>query len=468
VVNLKKIVTDLDEIIYRSTEESFIKNKAANYLYLLQNYRNSTLTDKEISDNLHLTGSSFYTLKSRLHDRISESLTGDLFSDREEISRHLNEIPRMVCTQSRELTEAFLLKLETELLKYNMHAELLSVYSALKKTRLYSQKYFHYSQCFNKHVAFNLALEKAEEILGKFNLTLGQYFFSRSPHELKTLLFLRNEVADHLKLNPSSHVTIIYNLISLQISVFTSMGVTLGINTEKLLAESFEILDGLPEHSPVKSWNCAFHLLAFENYCANGQDHLARRSYETVNANFPILLLQSHICVTPRFLLSKLSYLKRNGFEQQTEETDDLLTNEDDLYGIMMLRLYRSVRAMRRNDLKKAISLLNDVLNDSNLKECSHFSVEIKLALAFMYIEATELDLAENLLRSLTRKLKTPEMIQYGHAMHLIKVLAGDLKSPGSKTTARQRDEFALFATRNSRDYEILSFMLPDLAKKYK
>ncbi|MCE3259511.1 MAG: hypothetical protein K0S12_1152, partial [Bacteroidetes bacterium] len=202
MIKLKKIITHLDEEVYNSVEETLVKNKADNFLFLLKSYRNS-VEDSQIIEELQLNSNSFYVLKSRLYDRIQDHLSGDIYLNQEELLKQLHQIPDMCMNESREVATAFLQKLEKDLLEYDLHSELLIVYSALKKIHLYSEKYFHYSQLFNKHIAFSLSLEKSEETLGNFNRVMGQYNFSRSPKFQDTLFFLRKEINDHFALNQS-------------------------------------------------------------------------------------------------------------------------------------------------------------------------------------------------------------------------------------------------------------------------
>jgi hypothetical protein len=219
VIKLKKTISHLEASIYSEVEAALIKNKADNFLFLFKSYRDNTLNDEEISTQLNLSSNSFYVLKSRLYDRIQEFLSGDVHANKEEVMRLLHQIPARCFSSSREVATAFLEKLEKDLLYYNMHHELLVVYSALKKIQLYSEKYFHYSQLYNKHVAFSMSHEKSEELLGNFVRLLGQYNFSRSSKLLETLQFLRKSVNDHFALNRSRQIEIILNVMDVQLDI---------------------------------------------------------------------------------------------------------------------------------------------------------------------------------------------------------------------------------------------------------
>jgi hypothetical protein len=246
---LKNIVLKLSEVDYASIEEVLINNHADNFLFLLRAYRKDDLSDKEIAKDLGVSINSVYVLKSRLNDKIQEHLAGDIYSGTGEILRQLHRVPEMCYETSREVAVSMLEKLEEDLRRYDLHNELLVVYSGLKKIHLYSGKYFHYSQLYNKHAAFNLSLEKCEEILANFNRTLAEYDLSRLPQHTDTLQFLSREMDEHLALNPSRQIEIIRNLILIQLSVFCGIS-NKETDTLSLLEHTEQTIAALPSADP--------------------------------------------------------------------------------------------------------------------------------------------------------------------------------------------------------------------------
>lgn len=189
MIKLKEVIVQLDRENYLEIEKNFIKNKADRFLFLLHSYKNSDISDKEIIKKLGISDNSFYVLKSRLYDRIQESLSCDIYIDQEKTIKLLLQVPDLCLNSPRETAIAYLLKLEKELLRYDMHNELLIVYSALKKMHLNSDKYYRYSQLYNKQVSYGLSLEKAEDTLADFCRILSQYDFSKSDELYERLFF---------------------------------------------------------------------------------------------------------------------------------------------------------------------------------------------------------------------------------------------------------------------------------------
>jgi hypothetical protein len=168
VIKLKEVIIQLEKENYFEIEKNLIKNKADRFLLLFRSYKNTTHTDKEIRQQLGVNANAFYVLKSRLYDKIQESLSCDMFIDQEKTIKLLLKVPEICLSTPRETAIAYLEKLEKELNRFDMHNELLIIYSALKKMHLYSDKYYYYSQLYNKQVSFGLSLEKSEELLGTF------------------------------------------------------------------------------------------------------------------------------------------------------------------------------------------------------------------------------------------------------------------------------------------------------------
>jgi tetratricopeptide (TPR) repeat protein len=466
MIKLKKIVTHLDDGIYKQIEETLQKNKAENFLYLLRSYRNTELRDQDIAKELSINPNSLYVLKSRLNDKIQEHLSGDIFTDKEEVLKQLHQIPEICYGSSREIATTFLQKLETDLLMYDMHNELLVVYSALKKIHMYSEKYFHYSQSYNRHTAFNISLEKCEEILGNFNRVLGQYNFARSPRQLETLVFLNKEVNDHFALNPSRQLEVIKNFIELELAIFTYGSTANTHNTEEVLQHTHKMLVDLPSSSLHKNWINALDYLFFEYYRKTGQLKMAMTYYEKVNNNIDTLLLYTHIALTSKFLISKLNFLQEGGRTSELEQDKNILYDVEDKHTGVLMGIYKAMCAYHKGSYKEAASKLNEIINTNSFKDFFHINTEVKLTLAFVYIQMKEFDLADNLVKNIYRKIKSEELTGYSNVLDLIKVFNADIKNNG-KVTEKQRDDFVLFLARNNKESEILSHLVNELKKKY-
>lgn len=468
MIKLKNIISQLDPGAYQAIEGLLVKNKADNMLYLLQSYKKGKQKDEEVMEHLGLNSNAFYVLKSRLHDKIENHFSNNTDANMDVVISQLQQIPDVCFNTPREIAVIYLQKLEKDLLPHDMHNELLMVYAALKKIYLYSDRYFYYSQLYNKHVALGLSLEKSEEILGNFNRLLTQYYFSRSAPMLDELMFLRKKILDQYALNSSGHIAIIKNFIELQLVLFCNTPISNDYDIEGAFQATAKIFNELPPASPRKSWKPVLDFLYFEYYKKTGQQKPMLQYYEKTNDNIAALLLYNSICHTARFLMSKVKLLQDFGRTADLAKAEvQVMSDPEDPYSGVLYSLYKSMSQYHAGHIKEAISMLNGSLNDNSFKDYFHMNMEIKFTLMFFYIQIEEFDIADSMLKSIYRKIKSENLEMYSHALDLIKVFGLDISVKGGKKNAKQRDSFTLFQARNTGEYELLPHLQSELKKKY-
>jgi hypothetical protein len=420
-------------------------------------------------EKLKLNSNSFYVLKSRLYDKVQEHLSGDIHANREEVTRQLHKIPEMCYSVPREVATAFLLKLEKDLVFHDMHNELLVVYSALKQLHLFSEKYFHYSQLYNKHIAFSLSVEKSSEILGNFNRILGQYHFSRSPRHLETLSFLRKGVNDHYTLQPSRQIGIIRNMIDIQLLLFCGVPHA-EFSGADLLAQTTTLIAELPDSSQLKIWTNCLDFLYFEFYHSTGQRKRSIEYFNKINSRIRSLLLYSNICVTSFFLSSRITYLQAenrvNELAVLTDET--VFYDSGDLHTKVMLVIHNAMADYYAGRIKEATISLNQLLSDHSFKDLTFAITEIKLTLSYFYILSKEYEVAAHLLRNLQRRIKSEESPTLSRALYLVKVLNSVIKEPASPPGKKQLELLNLFFAYNKNETRMLPYLEHEIKKNLK
>lgn len=471
MIKLKEVIAQLQESTYESIEKELLKNKADNFVLLLQSYKKGDVSDNKIAAELGINANSFYVLKSRLFDKIQKSLSADTFITQENIIKQLLQVHEICFNSPREIAVAFLQKLEIELLRFDMHNELQIIYSALKKMHLYSEKYFYYSQLFNKHVALGLSLEKAEEILGNFNRLLGQYNFSRSQENLNALYFINREIINQYALNPSRQIEIIKNFIELQLILFCSENTSYEHNTEELLLNTRKLFAELPETSVQKKWEVGLDYFYFEYYQSLNQVKTAQQYYEKTNDQLPFLLLYNNICLSSRFLISKLKFcFETNRLEEISFNPDQprLLYDTADTHAEVLIGIYYSMLHFNVKNYKEALASLNEVINTFSFKDFFHESINVKLTQAYFYLATEDYDMVDITLKGISRKIKSEKLEKYDYVMHLIKVFDIEInKNKADKSHAKKRDLITLFLANNGKDVELLMHLVPELKKRY-
>ena len=471
MIKLKQVILQLSDDSFKQIEETFRKTKAENYVLLFQSYRVGEVSDQAIIEKLGVSPNSFYVLKSRLYDKIQAYLSEDVFTDRDTLTKELLQVQEICFTKPRETAIAFLQKLEKELLKYDLHNDLMVVYSALKKMHLYSERYFHYSQLFNKHAGLGLSLEKAEELLGNFNRILGQYNFSRSQSLLDTLNFLKIEIVNLYSLNPSRQIEIIRNIIELELLLFCQETSSSEYSAEELLNTTRKVFAELPSTAAQKKWEIVLDYLCFEYYFSKNEFKTAIQYFEKVNPVLPTLLLYNNIGLTSKFLISKFRFCDELDRKEDLElviARKELLYDSGDVHAKVLMEIFTAMLYFKHKKMKEAIMCLNEILNTVSFKDYFHESIDVKLTLAYFYMSVKEYDLVENTTKSISRKIKTEHPDRYAHVLHLIRIFDIEI-GPGAnaKGLAKSKDLFTLFSANNVKSGEVLVHLIPELKRKY-
>lgn len=468
MIALKKIVSQLDDTLYKDIESTLVKNKSKNSLFLLNAYRKGNIEDEEILEQLNINPNSFYVLKSRLNEKIQAQLTGNADFSKDDIFVQLQQIDEKCYNSPHEISMTFLTKLEKDLLENDMHNELLTVYSALKKITLFSDQYFHYSQQYNKQVALSISLEKSMEILGSFNRFLTQYDFSRSNEILERLFFLRQEMIDQYIFNPSKQIELIKNILEIQITLFCYSEKTKEFDARELLTRCETIIDELPNATEQKKWSLAINYLFFEYYRKINETRSALKYYEIVNASFSKLLLFSHICITSFFYVSKIFFLQELKRQEELNVDEIDFEETENTHARVLHDIHLSVIKYHNGNIKEGISLLNNLINNLSLKDYVHISFQIKLTLAFYYLRSKEYEMAENILKSISRKIKAEELTNYSHVLNLIKLFTLDMNNKkDAESINAKRDQLALFTIHNNKGNELLKHLRFELNNLY-
>lgn len=473
MIKLKEVIVQLKEENYSKIENNLVKNKADRFLFLFHSYKNSNISDKEIKEKLGITSNSFYVLKSRLFDKIQESLACDMFIDQEKSIKLLLQVPELCLNSPRETAIAYLLKLEKELQRFNMHNELLIIYSALKKLHLNSDKYHHYSQLYNKQVSFGISLEKAEEIIGSFCRLLGQYDFSKSKDSYERLQFLNKEISNIYAFCNSRQIELIKNLVELQFIIFCEKDKPFESNTDELLQNTRIIFDDLPLTIIHKKWEIVLDYLCFEYYYSIGSHKAAGQYFEKVNDQLPNILLYNHIGLTPKFLNSKIKFCSE--FDRHEDistilESDKLLYDGYDTYTLISLGMYNAMSFFYKKNYKNAIACLFEMQNEFVFKDYFYEFLNIKLTLAYFYIVAGEFEKAQACFKIVSRRLKTEDFDRYNHVLYLLKAFDIEInKEITPKNSIKKRDLLILFLAGNSKinNFEVLTQLIPELKRKF-
>lgn len=469
MLKLKSIINQLDPELLVLLEKQLIQNSADNSLFLLQEYKKNNLSDGEIIKHLNYNITSFHTLKSRLYAKIQTQLINNSKGDRVDIINQLSKIPKYCYETPRETAEAILLQLEDNLKSFGMSGDLITVYSALKKIHLNTSKYYEYSQLYNKHLAYTMALEKAEEILGSFIKALSEYYLSKSPAIYEVLNFIKMEIINILKLNKSDHIEIIHNIIILHLHLFTNLHQDKEDATDDLLARSEKIIEKFQNNDLFRNYGYIVSFLSFEYYSQINEHNKAQKYFKEVNSNFKNWLLLDNLCLAFHFLSSKVNnYCQRNLEEVLDTENSEIpfLVDTNNLYTILHFKFYNAICKFYGGKYRDSTALIHEIINSTNFKDILHTEIEIKLSQAYIYLKYKEFELAEGILRSLYRKIKGQNEYDYENAIAFSRILSLLIDNDGSdKMKTKILKSIRQFEFENSGHRKMLKFLDKDIEK---
>ena len=163
---LRKLIRVLSDDDIASIRASFYRK--SDKVAVLFDKLIDDVPSEAIKESLVLSGNAFTTLGSRLKHKIENHLVEIAESPKDDLLRKLQNIDDILFLQEPRIAVATLKKLEYELKRYDLSNELTVVYKHLKKFYLNRPEYLTYSKLYNQHVAYSLALDKAEDVLGWF------------------------------------------------------------------------------------------------------------------------------------------------------------------------------------------------------------------------------------------------------------------------------------------------------------
>lgn len=428
-MRLHKIILQLNDCNYNLLVEQFRETKADKFLSLLNSYREKLKSDDELMDKLDMKQAAFYTLKSRLYDKIQESLYKNITDTRVELLQNVANINYLMYKIPRETAIGILNKLEKELHENDMPNELVLVYKALTLLHIHSQKYYGYQQLYNKHIAFNLAQDKAEELLSLFCKTLSGYYLNRNQQSQELLVLYKKEMENVCNVYQSHHLKVYKNILNIHFALFSPVESEMkgDASIEEMLKDLTEIIKNHPEDRAYKHLMQVVHFLYFEYYHQLKLHKNAAPYYEKIVDNTEAFLLFDHCCFAAHFFISKINYSiagQSELFLYQESKPGNHEPSLDNVPEFVLYYWYVALAAFYSEKYSDAANSLKKVLNEVHFKEMPSTEIETKLFLSLLEILTGKVEQAELNFRSVSRKIADEnDALKYNSASTFLKLL---------------------------------------------
>ncbi|MGZ4054907.1 MAG: hypothetical protein ACXVDZ_04765 [Bacteroidia bacterium] len=467
-MQLEKIIIQLTEKDYLLFSNQLKENKADKFYYLLSSYREQILSEPELLKRLEIKKSAFYTLKSRLFDKVQEFLYQNTSDTRIELLQNVANIEHLIYKTPRETAIGILKKLEIELIEHDMPNELIDVYKALKKLHINSSKYFEYSQLYNKYVAFYLAQDKAAETLSLFCKTQSEYFLTRKIELLDYLILYKKEIQNICRLYKSHHLQLFKNILSLHFALFSPIPDEMkGDSTiEEMLNESIEIIDRHPEDRIYKHIADIIDFLNFEYYHQLNLHKNADKYFEKIRHKTSALLLFNHFSFVSHFLYSKIEFFLVDQKEAELINEEEIGFHEphlEDTTDYIIFNCYKAAAEFYASRFSASLQTLNKLLNEISFKNMPYPEIEIKSMLALLYIISAKREQSEAYIRSISRKIADEKNDEkYAAASAFLKILktASSVKTSGKYKKLVEQNNY--FNSINNGNYSFIKYLILD------
>lgn len=414
MAKLKNIIKQLSEKDYKEIHDSLMESNAEKSAYVLKSLRERQLSDSKIMVELDVNANAYYTLRSRLNQKIEEHLLQQMESPRTDILRKVANLNEVLFTKKRTISIATLRKLEKELQDYDLASELTVVYKSLKKLHVHSPEYFNYSQLYNRHVAFMLAVDKAEDLLADYFKKYGNYYFTGDPLEKLGLTLVMKEMQNVSKLYESHRLYVYQSCMMIFHRLFVEQDDMAheGEAIEDIFARVQKIFETYNLDPLYYHLNLVFEFLRLEYYNHYKVYRQAEKYYEEVNDAIATLLVNySNYTFTARFLISKIERHLRNNTEKTLFADNesllmDIETETQDIPKHVVYVCYRAISSYYAGRYEEAAKIINTMLNEVSLKKYPFVQMEVKALLALQYCMLKDFELFTQLTNSVQRQIR--------------------------------------------------------------
>ncbi|MFL5729970.1 MAG: hypothetical protein ACJ75J_10830, partial [Cytophagaceae bacterium] len=403
--------------------------------YLLKFMREKQLSDTKIMEELGVNTNAYYTLRSRLNQKIEEHLLQEMESPRTTLLKKVATINEILFTKKKAIAIATLRKLEKELLDYDLSNELTVVYKTLKKLHINSPDHFNYSQLYNRHVAYMLAIDKAEDLLAEYFKKYGNYLITFDETEKLGLTLLKKEVENVSNLYQSHRLYVYQSCINIFHRLFVEPNIVKEDEEpiEAIIQRVEQIFEQYHLDSIYYHLKLVFDYLKMEYYTFSGNTRKADKYYEDLADLFPTLLTNYNLYTfSPQLLITNLERNIKLGKETSMYEENKLIfedfeidKNNTPLY--IIYTTYRALGCYYADKYDEAAKWVNNQLNDLSLKKLPFTQMEIKIFLAMQYCLMRDYDLFNQLINSIQRQIRLMGKVDCTHIIVFTKLLKTSL-----------------------------------------
>jgi hypothetical protein len=471
MAKLKNIIKQLSPEDYDAIYNQLMTSNAEKSAYLLKFMREKQLSDSKIMEQLDVNTNAYYTLRSRLNQKIEEYLLQQMESPRTDLLKKVANITEILFTKKRAIAVATLKKLEKELLDYDLSNELTIIYKSLKKLHINSPDFYNYSQSYNRHVAYMLAIDKAEDLLAEYFKKYGNYTLSGTDTEKLELTYLNKEMENVCKLYQSHRLYVYQNCMSIFHRLFVETTEDLDDDQEPIediLNNVEKIFQQYNLDTVYYHLKLVFEFLKLEYYTHYKVYKKAEKYFDEVNDAASTLLTNYSLYTYPaQFLFTKVQrHIRMDTEHAMYEENEGLFQDyEADAYDLPKYTsyvVYRAVCCYYAKKYDEAARWVNNLLNEMSLKKYPIAHLEVKLLLALQYCLLSDYELFSQLLNSIQRQIRIMGKDECEHMLVFTKIMKTSLYDSKNGKAAKIRSLIEKLQKMNVKGFTVIKLIKMD------
>jgi len=470
---LNKTIKKLNEEQYQELIMQVSGKKKNKPYIVLETARQRDVEDSEMMQMLQVNPSTYYTLKSRLNSKIASILSKKVSNPISVLMEEVARVPANLFGTNKEFSIRALKELEKQLIEYDLSSELVIVYKTLAQLHAYSAEDFHYyEQLYNKHVAFSLAVSKAENLYYLFSKKLGVYLLTKDQADLEEVILLKREMKNISELYQSHRMFVIYNMMHIYYLC------SVAHKREGLKSRELEIENIIKEMNAIfekynldtfyQNIKCITDFMFFEFYQKTQNQVRADFYLNKITPSIQEISTKHAMCFyIVQMLQSKIEKFLSDGDIDKLTDTNSHLEKYFDIdtreeYHFVSMKKFLAISRFYQKDYTGSARIINELRNEISLKQYLFTDVECKLFQALQYCILGEDGLCLQIISSLKRQIREDEAAF--KSTHLfIKLLKTALKPADYRKKIKKINELWLeFNQANTGDTPMLRFLKLD------
>lgn len=435
---LKKLVSKLSpeefEIIFKNLQ----KTEANKSAQLLDFFRNENYSDKEIKDKLEVNNNAYYTLRSRLNDKIEAFFLEKIESPRTALLKKVANVNELIFNKNKVIAITTLQKLERELKEYDLSSELITVYKALKKMHFGTDKYYEYSQQYNRHVAFTLAFDKAEDLVADFFFKYADQLLHYDNRNTFSIEIILKELNNTSQLYNSHRLKVLHELCYLFHLIVTSEEKDVDPEIRSRLFALDDILLAYRQDSIYHNLRSVVKYLETLHHYFNSPRRDSVKSLFDELKPAHHLLLQNYSTYTCAFLIPIIRiYLLKSNKEFNDRKVKIEVTKQKKLIDKENLDIpttystciFYSYTSFVCEDYQDSLMQIEPILEKINSRNYLELFIDLKLYQAFILLRLGKKDDVEFSLNTVQRLLRQMGDERKEHSYHFMKLLRSKIST---------------------------------------